>query len=35
MEVYNDENNENMFTLAIKRRDTRITLEVMKGLTQM
>ena len=35
MKFYNDENGDNMFTLAIKRRDTRITIESMKNLLDL
>ena len=32
MRFYNDENGNNMFTLAIESKDTRIILEAMKNL---
>ena len=35
MKFYNDEYGDNMFTLAIKRKDTRITIEVMKNLLEL
>ena len=35
MYFFNDSNKENMFTLAIKRRNINIVFEVMKNLCQM
>ena len=35
MKLYNDENGDNVFTLAIERRDTRITIESMKNLLDL
>ena len=35
MRFYNDENGNNMFTLAIESKDTKTILEAMKNLLQM
>ena len=35
MKLYNDENGDNMLTLAIKRNDTSITIEAMKNLLEL
>ena len=35
MQLFNDSNGNNLFTLAIESKDTKIILEAMKNLLQM